>query len=94
MKNEFLPKDLTVLILLTVSDISDPINFYERSDLVAILFVIDTLIDVTIINRGVNAKVIRAIFQQLTMAMISETTTADKFKQTIAITPVIMLCIW
>lgn len=82
---------MTVLILVTVSDINEPINFYDLSDLLAILFTIDTLIEVDNINIGVKARVTNAICQQLYIAIIKDTTIVVEFKQTIAIMPVIML---
>jgi hypothetical protein len=59
-----LPKDFTVRILLTVSLIRDPMNFYDLYDLVLILLIIATLMEVETMRKGVNAKVIKAIFQQ------------------------------
>lgn len=92
MKYVVLPNDFTVLMLLTVSDIRDPINFSDLSDLDAILLVMATWIDVTVIKNGVKAKVIRPIFQQWYKAMIIATAVVVTLRQTTAMTPVIILC--
>jgi len=91
MKKVLLPKDFTVLILLTVSLIKDPINFYDLSDLVLILFIILTLIDVAIIRKGVKASVIKVIFQQLNSEINKPIATVVELRVMIATIPVIML---
>lgn len=91
MKKVLLPKDFTVLILLTVSLIKDPINFYDLSDLVLILLIILTLIDVAIMRKGVKASVIKVIFQQLNSEINKPIATVVELRVMIATIPVIML---
>ena len=89
-----LPKDLTVRMLLTVSEINEPMNFYDLYDLEAILLVIETCMEVEIMSKGVKASVTSAIFQQCTAAMTKETAIVVELRQTTAMMPEIMLCIW
>ena len=64
MKYELRPKDLTVRMLLTLSEISEPMNFYERSDLEVMCLIIEMWITLEIIITGEKAMVIIPIFQE------------------------------
>ena len=81
-------------MLLTVSEINEPMNFYDLYDLEAMLLVIETWMEVDIMSRGVKASVTSAIFQQCTAAMTKETAIVVELRQTTAMMPEIMLCIW
>lgn len=91
MKKDERPKDFTVLMLLTVSEIREPMNFYDLYDLVAILLVTETWMKLTKNRKGAPASDNSPIFQQLTKATIREQTTATELRDTTAITPVIIL---
>lgn len=93
MKKDVLPKDLTVRILLTVSLMREPINFYDFSDLEFILLMIAIWMEVAIIRKGVKASVINAIFQQWNRAMNNPMQAVVVLRVTTAMIPVIILWI-
>ena len=78
-------------MLLTVSEIRDPINFSDLSDLVAIRFTTDICMKLTTMRKGVAARAMRPILQQCTKEIMRAQTTAVEFRVTTAKTPVIML---
>ncbi len=51
-------------MLLTVSDIKEPINFSDFSDLLAIFLIIDICVELANIKIGVKPRVMSPIFQQ------------------------------
>jgi hypothetical protein len=86
-----LPNDLTVLILLTVSLINDPINSSAFFDFVVKVFVILIVIELTITRNGVRANVSKDICQQWKNAKIRVILIVVKFNPITAISPVIKL---
>ncbi len=78
-------------ILLTVSEIKEPISFSDRSDLEAILLTIDIWMDMETMMMGVNARVTNAIFQQWIMAISKEMEMVVALRQIIATIPVTIL---
>ena len=91
MKNLFLPKDFTVLILLTVSEIKDPMSLSVLYDLEAILLTIDMWIDEAIMRKGVKANVMRATYQQLTNPISKPIIMVVELRHITAKTPVTIL---
>jgi hypothetical protein len=88
IKNLERPKDFTVLMLLTVSEIRQPMNFSERYDLRLILLTTDMWMKLTIISRGEQPTLIRPIFQQCTIAMTKAHVMAVELRHTTAMIPV------
>lgn len=80
-------------MLLTVSEINEPINFYDLYDLEANLFTTEILIEVEIMMNGVKARVIRPIFQQYIIDMSNEVVIVVAFRQMVATMPVTILWI-
>ena len=85
------PNDFTVRMLLTVSDIREPMNFSLRSDLLAIRLTTEMWMKLTRKSKGEKANARRPTFQQCTSATIRELATATELRVTIAMTPVIIL---